>query len=190
MRCMFRPRPLPTSTLRPTRSGLCWPAERACARIIVPWRCAPAGAATLPCSAGRKHRAHPDNAASPGSRRRSRRGLLHAASPGSKRRVKPTSTLSNCPLGILPYMPPTASARFQHSFARLPEQLLVRVRPEPVAAPELVALNRSLAEALGFDPDWLSGPDGVAMLSGRRLPDTAEPLAMAYAGYQFGNWVP
>lgn len=87
-------------------------------------------------------------------------------------------------------MPPSASARFEHSFARLPEPLFVRVRPEPVAAPELVALNRPLAETLGFDPDWLSGPDGVAMLSGRRLPDTAEPLAMAYAGHQFGNWVP
>ena len=28
------------------------------------------------------------------------------------------------------------------------------------------------------------------MLAGNRVPEGAEPLAMAYAGFQFGNWVP
>jgi Uncharacterized conserved protein len=86
--------------------------------------------------------------------------------------------------------PPDQPAVFEHSFARLPEHFFARVQPDPVAAPELFALNRPLAEALGFDPDWLSGPDGVAMLAGNRMPETAEPVAMAYAGHQFANWVP
>jgi uncharacterized protein YdiU (UPF0061 family) len=87
----------------------------------------------------------------------------------------------------------TASAQpthFQHSFARLPEHFFARVQPAPVTAPELFALNRPLAESLGLDPDWLAGADGVAMLSGNRMPETAEPVAMAYAGHQFANWVP
>jgi uncharacterized protein YdiU (UPF0061 family) len=87
----------------------------------------------------------------------------------------------------------TASAQpahFEHSFARLPEHFFARVQPAPVKSPELFALNRPLAESLGLDPDWLAGADGVAMLSGNRMPETAEPVAMAYAGHQFANWVP
>ena len=81
-------------------------------------------------------------------------------------------------------------ARFEHSFARLPDHFFARVQPKPVAAPELFALNRPLAEALGLDPNWLSGPDGLSMLSGNLMPATVETLAMAYAGHQFANWVP
>jgi uncharacterized protein YdiU (UPF0061 family) len=51
-------------------------------------------------------------------------------------------------------------------------------------------LNAPLARALGLDPERLATPDGVAVLSGNRVPDGAEPVAMAYAGHQFGNWVP
>lgn len=88
-------------------------------------------------------------------------------------------------------MSPTSTPlSFEHSYGRLPEGFFARVEPQPVAAPELFALNRPLAESLGLDPDWLAGPDGVAMLAGNRIPATAEPLAMAYAGHQFANWVP
>ncbi|MEE4330041.1 MAG: YdiU family protein [Wenzhouxiangella sp.] len=88
-------------------------------------------------------------------------------------------------------MPPTPTPpSFEHSYGRLPGEFFARVQPQPVAGPELFALNRPLAESLGLDPDWLAGPDGVAMLAGNRIPDTAGPLAMAYAGHQFANWVP
>ena len=79
---------------------------------------------------------------------------------------------------------------FEHSYSRLPDGFFARVEPQPVAAAELFALNRPLAESLGLNPDWLAGPEGLAMLAGNQLPDTAEPLAMAYAGHQFANWVP
>jgi uncharacterized protein YdiU (UPF0061 family) len=36
----------------------------------------------------------------------------------------------------------------------------------------------------------LRAPDGVAVLAGNAVPDGADPLAQAYAGHQFGNWVP
>ena len=86
----------------------------------------------------------------------------------------------------------TAAERFafDNSYARLPDRFFVRIAPTPVSAPRLVRLNARLARELGIDPDALATPEGVAMLAGNRVPDGAEPLAMAYAGHQFGNWAP
>ena len=86
--------------------------------------------------------------------------------------------------------PPAPAIAFDNSYARLPERFFARVAPTPVPAPRLVRLNEGLARHLGIDPDRLSAPDGVEMLAGNRLPDGAEPIAMAYAGHQFGSWVP
>ena len=79
---------------------------------------------------------------------------------------------------------------FDNSYARLPERFFARLPPTPVAAPRLVRLNRELARKLGLDPARLSSPVGVAILAGNALPKLGEPLAMAYAGHQFGNFVP
>jgi protein adenylyltransferase len=79
---------------------------------------------------------------------------------------------------------------FDNSYAALPEGFFARVAPTPVAAPKLVKLNRPLAVHLGLDPDWLAGPEGVEILAGKRVPDGADPIAMAYAGHQFGHFVP
>src|ERR1044071_2618895 len=65
-----------------------------------------------------------------------------------------------------------------------------RVAPTPVAAPRLIKLNRTLAVHLGLDPDVLESPEGAEILAGKRLPDGADPIAMAYAGHQFGHFVP
>jgi uncharacterized protein YdiU (UPF0061 family) len=79
---------------------------------------------------------------------------------------------------------------FDNSFARLPERFFVRQPPTPVPAPELMLVNTALADTLGIDPRWLVEPEGIAMLAGNTVPPGAEPLAMVYAGHQFGNWVP
>ncbi len=81
-------------------------------------------------------------------------------------------------------------ARFDNSYARLPERLYARVRPTPVAQPGLLALNRPLAEELGLDADELASPAGVAVLAGNAVPEGAKPIALAYAGHQFGGFVP
>jgi hypothetical protein len=47
-----------------------------------------------------------------------------------------------------------------------------------------------LAELLGLDPAELASPEGVEILSGNRVPEGAEPVALAYAGHQFGHFVP
>jgi uncharacterized protein YdiU (UPF0061 family) len=79
---------------------------------------------------------------------------------------------------------------FDNSYARLPERFYARLDPAPVPAPRLIALNRGLAEVLGLDAAALERPEGVAMLAGNAVPEGAEPIATAYAGHQFGNWVP
>ena len=79
---------------------------------------------------------------------------------------------------------------FDNSYARLPEQFYARLAPTPVAAPHLVRLNEKLARDLGLDPQMLATPEGIDFLAGNRLPEGSEPLAMAYAGHQFGGFVP
>ncbi|MBA4781800.1 MAG: YdiU family protein [Rhizobiales bacterium] len=79
---------------------------------------------------------------------------------------------------------------FDNSYARLPEHFYVRQKPTPVAAPRLIRVNRALAEELGIDPDFLASPLGLAVLSGNLVAAGSQPLAMAYAGHQFGHFVP
>jgi uncharacterized protein YdiU (UPF0061 family) len=84
----------------------------------------------------------------------------------------------------------TLRIAFDNSYARLPDRFFARLEPKPVAEPRLVRLNTALAEQLGIDPEQLAGPDGVAMLAGNAAPPGAEPMAQAYAGHQFGHFVP
>jgi len=79
---------------------------------------------------------------------------------------------------------------FDNSYARLPGRMYARLAPTPVTGGELLALNRPLAARLGLDADWLASPEGIAMLAGNAVPEGAAPLAQAYAGHQFGGFVP
>ncbi|MDK1375614.1 MULTISPECIES: protein adenylyltransferase SelO family protein [unclassified Sinorhizobium] len=83
----------------------------------------------------------------------------------------------------------TAPFPFDNSYARLPANFFARVEPTPVAEPWLIKFNRKLAEELGLDAVALER-DGAAIFSGNQVPSGAEPLAMAYAGHQFGTFVP
>ncbi len=79
---------------------------------------------------------------------------------------------------------------FDNTYARLPERFYFRLNPTPVALPRLVKLNTGLARQLGLDPVALSSADGAGILSGNRVAAGSEPLAQAYAGHQFGHFVP
>jgi uncharacterized protein YdiU (UPF0061 family) len=79
---------------------------------------------------------------------------------------------------------------FQNTYARLPDRFYARVVPTPVRAPRLIRVNTELALSLGLDPDWLAGPEGLEVLAGRVVPEASEPIAMAYAGHQFGHFAP
>jgi uncharacterized protein YdiU (UPF0061 family) len=79
--------------------------------------------------------------------------------------------------------------RLEHSYAQLPASFFTRVQPTPVKAPKLLLLNRPLAEDLGLDPAALARPENAGWFTGNSLPPGASPLAQAYAGHQFGNFV-
>jgi uncharacterized protein YdiU (UPF0061 family) len=86
--------------------------------------------------------------------------------------------------------PPAPRFAFDNSYARLPERFYARLAPTPVAEPQLVKINRGLATELGLDPDALASPDGVGILAGNHIAPGSEPIALAYAGHQFGHFVP
>ncbi len=79
---------------------------------------------------------------------------------------------------------------FEHSYARALDGFYAQVAPSRVRAPQLLKLNVPLAEQLGLDARALQTDQGAALLSGNTLPSDAMPIALAYAGHQFGHFVP
>jgi serine/tyrosine/threonine adenylyltransferase len=79
---------------------------------------------------------------------------------------------------------------FDNTYARLPDRFFARVAPTKVSEPRVVMVNRSLAELLGGDPERLASPAGAQLLAGNVVPPGADPIALAYAGHQFGVFVP
>ncbi|WP_105382079.1 protein adenylyltransferase SelO [Neorhizobium alkalisoli] len=80
--------------------------------------------------------------------------------------------------------------QFDNSYARLPDRFFASVYPEPVDGPVLLKFNQELAEELGVEADFSDPARLAAILAGNVLPPGAAPIAMAYAGHQFGNFVP
>jgi serine/tyrosine/threonine adenylyltransferase len=76
------------------------------------------------------------------------------------------------------------------SFARELPELSVPWRAMSVPAPALLMLNEELASELGVDVEMLRAPEGVAWLVGNAVADGVCPVAQAYAGHQFGVYVP
>jgi uncharacterized protein YdiU (UPF0061 family) len=79
---------------------------------------------------------------------------------------------------------------FDDSYARQVPSLSMPWPAAPVPAPELLMLNEELAAELGVDAAALREPAGVSLLVGHGLPDGVTPVAQAYAGHQFGMYVP
>jgi uncharacterized protein YdiU (UPF0061 family) len=94
--------------------------------------------------------------------------------------------MADSPVDLIEFAP----FAFDNSYALLPPNFYAKLAPTPVAAPKLVRINRRLADQLGLDADALATEPGVEMLAGNRVPPGAEPIAMAYAGHQFGGWSP
>ncbi len=79
---------------------------------------------------------------------------------------------------------------FDNSYVRLPADFFSKTDATPVSAPQWIMLNRELAKDLRLDLALLDSSTGLAYLSGNQNPLGAEPLAMAYAGHQFGGFSP
>jgi uncharacterized protein YdiU (UPF0061 family) len=76
------------------------------------------------------------------------------------------------------------------SYAGLPERFFARVDPIPVAKPRLLRFNHALGLELGLAVGDLDAEALAGLFSGNIIPPGVEPIAMAYAGHQFGHFVP
>lgn len=77
----------------------------------------------------------------------------------------------------------------QHSWAGLPPLMYSAVAPVPVTDPQCVVFNTALANELGLNAEAVAA-QAAQLFSGNGLPEDAQPLAMAYAGHQFGGFSP
>ena len=79
---------------------------------------------------------------------------------------------------------------FDNSYARLPERFFASAHPLHSPSPALIQVNEELASELNMSVDWLQSAAGLDVISGRQIADGSQPIAQAYAGHQFGNFVP
>ena len=86
--------------------------------------------------------------------------------------------------------PASVAFPFDNSFARELPGFYVARRPNVVRAPRLLFVNDELASELRLDLASLDDATKAAIFAGNTVPEGAEPLAQAYAGHQFGGFVP
>ena len=77
---------------------------------------------------------------------------------------------------------------FDNTYSRLPDPFREKINPVKVKNPELVMLNKSLAEDLNLDFSGLDQDKLSALFSGNELPNNSRSIAQAYAGHQFGHF--
>ncbi len=78
---------------------------------------------------------------------------------------------------------------FDHSYARDLPGMYLQVSPDPAPAPHLLVFNHDLASAMGLDAAEVAR-HAADWFSGKTVPPGADPIAMAYAGHQFGGFSP
>ncbi|MDY0213118.1 MAG: protein adenylyltransferase SelO family protein [Desulfuromonadaceae bacterium] len=81
--------------------------------------------------------------------------------------------------------------KFSNTYTQLGEAFFQRTHPTPVANPQLLLWNSSLAEQLMLPPKLTNDPLVLAQIfSGNHLPLGSEPIVAVYAEHQFGHFVP
>jgi serine/tyrosine/threonine adenylyltransferase len=85
-------------------------------------------------------------------------------------------------------LPPTVT--LGDRFAGELGEMALPWQAEQAPDPRLLVLNERLAAELGWDPAWLRSAEGLRLLVGNLVPSGATPVAQAYAGHQFGGFVP
>ena len=79
--------------------------------------------------------------------------------------------------------------KFDNTYIKLPKNFYQKINPVPVKKPHLLKLNYELLDYFNLDADSVKSNLGVSILSGNKVPNNTTPLAMVYAGHQFGNFV-
>ena len=80
---------------------------------------------------------------------------------------------------------------FDNSYARLPSAFYAKLNPTPFTSrPYLVSFNPAAAGLIDLDPNEAARPEFASLFGGGMLSPGMDPLAMLYAGHQFGVYVP
>ena len=77
---------------------------------------------------------------------------------------------------------------FDNTYSKLPNTFKEDINPIPVKKPELVILNKDLAEKLNLNFSGLSKSEISELFAGNSLPPESNSIAQAYAGHQFGHF--
>ena len=77
---------------------------------------------------------------------------------------------------------------FDNTYYKLPDSFKENINPIPVKNPELIILNKNLADELNLDFSNLNNEQISKQLSGNSLPEGSNSIAQAYAGHQFGHF--
>jgi len=77
---------------------------------------------------------------------------------------------------------------FDNSYSRLPDIFYENVNPQPVKQPQLITFNQALGHSLGIQ-NLESNALLAETFSGNFIPNGSSPIALAYAGHQFGHFV-
>ena len=85
---------------------------------------------------------------------------------------------------------PLINFAFKNRYLELGEAFYERIKPTPVTKPGLIKFNLELAAELGMSVDALDEAFLADVFSGNLIHDSCQPLAMAYAGHQFGSFNP
>lgn len=81
--------------------------------------------------------------------------------------------------------------KFSNSYTQLDERFYQRIDPTAVKNPQLLLWNSLLAEQLMVPDELANDPLALAQtFSGNHILPGSEPIAAAYAGHQFGHFVP
>lgn len=78
--------------------------------------------------------------------------------------------------------------RFDNSYVHTLPGSFLRLAPDVAPAPRLLTYNQDLATALGLPPEVEL--HAARWFSGAEVPPGADPVALAYAGHQFGGFSP
>ena len=79
---------------------------------------------------------------------------------------------------------------FDNSYAALPDAFHAAVSPDKVRAPKLLAWNDALARELDLDGFEGDAAKIAGVFGGSDVLAGSQPISMAYAGHQFGHFVP
>ena len=79
--------------------------------------------------------------------------------------------------------------KFDNTYINLPINFYQKINPVPVKKPRLLKLNHELLDYLDLNKDYVESNLGISILSGNKVPTNTTPIAMVYAGHQFGNFV-